>query len=616
MIKLAINLILSFSLLVGEMGQKTDLERKVSLELTNVSLKEAIDYLQTNYGVKFSYVDNMMPLQRKLTLKAKNESLKSVIDGLCDQTSLGYQLINKQIVLKPGSPEPKVETNDSVLHKSREASSKPAPEINESIPKKTPSVFEKEAERPDSLPETEIIEAVVSSEPVIASNESVEASENRRTVGSSFKRKSDRSEEYSAKWQETIEEDTKESEPKTEKEYFWEKWFKPKAPSHDSTAYKVRPFHFGFIYPLSTNGLEAGQYVNNFSMHVLAGYAAGLDGLEFAGLANIEKDYVKGIQFAGIGNLTGHHVDGIQFSGIANISGGDVEGAQFAGILNTTAGISKGAFFAGVGNLTGNYTEGGLFAGVLNMVADSSKTAQFAGVTNINVGPNKGFQAAGVLNVSGDIVGSQIAGAANIAAGDIQGLQLSGGLNIARNVKGSQIGILNIADSVSGASIGILSLVRKGYHHFEIWGGEALHANAALKLGVSSFYNIFALSAILEPDNSGWAFGYGIGSQINIGPKLRMNIDAISYAIFDERNKIRDWDHYNGLNQLKLNFGWELAKHLTLFAGPTFNVQVSDTDLNVEGDLTNSLAPYTFYDESFNNTNVKMWAGFNAGIRF
>ena len=97
---------------------------------------------------------------------------------------------------------------------------------------------------------------------------------------------------------------------------------------------------------------------------------------------------------------------------------------------------------------------------------------------------------------------------------------------------------------------------------------------------------------------------------------MRMNLDAISFAIFDEHNTIRDWDYYHSVNQLRMNFGWELAKYLTLFAGPTLNVEVTDVSLNPEV-RSKGIAPYTFYDETFNNnTNIKIWAGFNAGIRF
>jgi len=95
-----------------------------------------------------------------------------------------------------------------------------------------------------------------------------------------------------------------------------------------------------------------------------------------------------------------------------------------------------------------------------------------------------------------------------------------------------------------------------------------------------------------------------------------MNFDLIAYQYFDDNNRIRDWEYYNIINQFRWLTSWQIAKHLSIYAGPTFNVQVSDAGLYPEG-VESPLAPYTFYDKTFNNqTNVKMWIGFNAGLRF
>ena len=483
MIKIVFNLIVTIFYLIAGPGQTNDLEQKINVNFNNVDLKQAINILQSNYDLKFSYVDNIIPLDTRISLKAKNESLGTVLSTICRQTNLDYQLINNHIVLKPSvviknikEQQNSEESNPSKnLEPERKKNSfvpdvkkapKPSSEITEDIFESTQDIFV--SAKPSVLPY----------ENKISDNKNSSIKINRRGMNQSFLKR----------------------------------WLSEKSVDEDTIEYEIRPFHLGFIYPVSTNGIEAGKYVNNFSVHILAGYSAGLDGIEFSGVGNVEKDFVKGIQFAGVANLTGKKVDGIQFSGATNITGGHVKGAQFAGAVNITAGNANGAFFAGAGNLINGYTEGGLFAGAINVVADSSQSAQFAGATNINLRSLKGFQAAGALNISGDMKGSQVAGAANIVVGDITGLQLSGALNVARNVTGSQIGVLNIADSVSGVPIGILSIVRKGYHHFEVWGGESLHTNAAFKIGVRKFYNIFALTAILEPEQTGWGLGYGIGA--------------------------------------------------------------------------------------------------------
>ncbi len=134
-------------------------------------------------------------------------------------------------------------------------------------------------------------------------------------------------------------------------------------------------------------------------------------------------------------------------------------------------------------------------------MSDSAQAVQLAGFTNVTSGSLKGFQAAGFGNFSKDVVGSQIAGFTNVATGNVKGVQIAGFLNAGKKITGSQIGFINVADSVTGVPVGFLSLVRHGYHHFEVWGGEALHTNVALKLGVDKFYNIFAASAVLDEEN-------------------------------------------------------------------------------------------------------------------
>jgi hypothetical protein len=243
---------------------------------------------------------------------------------------------------------------------------------------------------------------------------------------------------------------------------------------------------------------------------------------------------------------------------------------------------------------------------------------QTAGFANVDGGSVKGLMGAGFINVNKDsLTGFQVAGFGNICGGDVRGIQASGFINTAKKVKGMQIGIINIADSVEGLPIGLLSIVKKnGYRRFDIYGTEALYANMAFKMGVRSFYNIFTAGAQLKGDKFRFGTGYGIGGEAPIGNRGFVNIEAVSMHIW-EAEKIEP--ELNMLNRVTTTFGVRLGKTTSLYAGPAFNVMVSSQYLPGKTEPGSDIAPYTFYDHTFKgakDVNLKMWVGFNAGIRF
>ncbi|RRB04888.1 hypothetical protein [Larkinella rosea] len=356
--------------------------------------------------------------------------------------------------------------------------------------------------------------------------------------------------------------------------------------------YPIRPAQLGFVPPLSTNGIDNVLYSNRFSLNILGGYAAALDGVEFSGLFSLEKDYAKGAQFSGILNGVRNEVDGAQFGGVANIAGGPLYGAQFGGTVNVVGKSVKGAQFAGVANVSGGQLTG----------------AQFGGVANVT---------------KGNVKGAQVAGVANLAE-SVDGLQIAGVVNVAKRVKGTQIGLINVADNVDGAQIGFLNLSKNGYHRFEVWAGDALHANIGFKMGGNrKFYNIFAVGAAYPKNDNvrwnsvRWGYGYGIGTNQFIGKRNQLSIEAMSYQIQEEGNH---WDELNLLNQARVSFIFPLHNRLALTVTPTFNVQVTQMK-TIEG-IGTEWVKWEVYDKTFarrwsdEQTRVRMWPGLNVGIQF
>ncbi|WP_234735924.1 hypothetical protein [Tellurirhabdus bombi] len=345
--------------------------------------------------------------------------------------------------------------------------------------------------------------------------------------------------------------------------------------------YPKRFVQVGFIYPLSTNGLENNKVSNNLSFNLLGGYSAALDGAEFGGLVNLEKDYVHGVQFAGILNAVGAEVDGAQFAGIANVVGGPVFGPQFAGVANVVGKTVIGPQFAGITNVAGENTTGAQVAGIANVVEKNTKGVQIAGITNI--------------------------------AESVDGAQIAGILNVAERVKGVQIGLINIAKKVDGTQIGLLSLSQDGYKRFEIWGSDVLHGNVGFKMGGNKkFYNIFTVGATWPTDNKNrWGYGYGLGTNQPLGKRNQISIEAIAYQIHEQGTS---WDYLNMLNQARVSFIFPLVNRFALTVTPTFNVQV--TTLKTGEGIGTSWVKYDVYDQTFGNTRVRMWPGLNVGLQF
>lgn len=132
---------------------------------------------------------------------------------------------------------------------------------------------------------------------------------------------------------------------------------------------KYVPFHFSFIPPLSSNGINASQYTNGASFSILAGMSANERNFTFASISNVIANEARGLQFAGISNYIGKQGQGVAFAGMTNITKGIYKGVQFAGLLNTSKDIT-GLQFAGLLNIAGK-VRGVQFAGLLNIAEES-----------------------------------------------------------------------------------------------------------------------------------------------------------------------------------------------------------------------------------------------------
>lgn len=344
--------------------------------------------------------------------------------------------------------------------------------------------------------------------------------------------------------------------------------------------FTTRPFQLSFIPGVSTHGKLGSQVINNFSLNVLGGYTAGTNGIEIGGIFNIDKKDVKYVQAAGVFNIVGGEVNGVQIAGVTN------------SVLDSTTGLQA----AGVNNLVKGKFNGVQMAGVYNHVTDSVNGVQIGGVGNFAREKVSGVQIAGVMNFSNkETVGAQIAGV----------------INYSKKLKGIQIGVINIADTSDGYSIGLINIILKGYHKLSFSTNEVVQLNAAFKTGNSKLYSILLAGLTANDSNKVYSFGYGLGTELALTKRKNFTINP---ELTSQYLYLGTWDYHNILNKLYLNFNLKLHKYISIFAGPSYSVHISDQKTRVPG-YRFPVPPSGYKVNNFSN-KVNGWFGWNIGINF
>lgn len=601
-----------------------DLEKKISLKVKKAALTDVLRQLQEKEGIRFSYLNNELAGDTIRQFEMIDQPVSRVMDKLLEGSGAGYQWHNRQLIIKKGLPQTKPARAPKVPDTPTTTESPLAYTPEEEQPVAETEAVEPEPDRQANA-DIEIDIEKMSGEPVqndgllatvteapffaiadsleVAAASTVAEQDDSLAVEDSGLSYSDStSGRQSSHLIEEFEQVIKDAERYIEEVENYLK-NRRKEREKDTIDNEIKPFHFGLVYPISTNGVRAPELVNQVSVHLLLGMARGLEGVEFSGLGNIETEYIKGTQFAGLFNLVDGPVEGAQFAGLWNIAAEDLKGAQFSGLFSIADSV-----------------DGGQFSGLFN-VAEETEGAQFAGLFNVSDGLSHGIQGSGFMNVAEDLEGVQLAGFLNVAD-RMEGFQAAGFLNIADDIRGSQLGFINIADRMeSGVPIGFLSFIGNGYKALEVYTAEDFQANIAFKTGVTKFHNILAVGVEID-DQERWGFGYGIGSEWEFSRRFHLNTDLVYYRLIEHSYRTFPKEHFtveslNNLAKFRLLATVQLGRNLALFGGPTYNATFSRYRETPEGPIGPGLqVGNVFYDRTYNNTNYKMWIGFNAGIRF
>lgn len=422
------------------------------------------------------------------------------------------------------------------------------------------------------------------------------------------------------------------------------------------------PVQLSFLPMAGTNQFTSGFNTNIVSLNLIAGYNAGLSGVEMSAVMNILRFNMDGVQLAGTGNIVGGNVRGVQVAGAFNNVRGSVTGAQGAGIYNIVLDTVIGAQTAGVFNVLRGSINGAQLAGLFNVATENMNGLQGAGLFNYTKKDVKYGQLAGFMNLSRNLSGAQVSGFTNIASGDAIGLQISGFtnlcggelngtqiagfgnvarqgaseqisgfinvsadaqtqvasfLNVGKTVKGAQVALINVSDS-SAVQIGLLSFSAKGRHQVSFFADELQYLNVAFKTGTRKFYNIIQAGYGSYYGLHMYSYGYGFG--LEMGPAenrvhLCLEPGVRQYGDFENNKHPLNLNiHLDPLITVKLN-----KKNSQLVFGPTFNLfvqtgAIQNTDPTRSGVLQVDKSYPAVFDPVQGVIELENWIGFKLGV--
>ncbi|PSK94557.1 hypothetical protein [Taibaiella chishuiensis] len=374
---------------------------------------------------------------------------------------------------------------------------------------------------------------------------------------------------------------------------------------------KPRPAHVGIIYPLSTNGTEAPECSNRFSLHLLSGVSRNETAFCLSGISGVVRQNAQGLMLSGITNIVGDKARGAQVAGILNLARKATEGAAIAGIVNITADM-RGAQVAGFANIVRD-AEGAQVAGFINKartadaqvagfanLAQRSDAVQIAGFVNVSA-QGAGSQVAGFANLAGKTQGVQVAGFGNLSRSDA-GSQVAGLINIARKVKGVQVaGLINIAEE-SDYPIGLINIIKNGERQIGASIDESGVSMLTFRSGGRYLYGILGAGYNFKEDNARYALEGGIGFHIPLARYFRANVEMTAGALSDLKHNVY---YKSGLRVLA---AYKVANRIEFFAGPSIN------NLSYERDQDDIRDHYLWQHKGRNSING-IYIGGIAGIQ-
>lgn len=619
-IKLAVLLTLLCQLALK--AQTNHLSKRISLEVTDIPVGIAMEGIEVKGDFYFSYNSGLINTERRIDLNISNQTVKRTLDDMFFKR-LQYRSIGQHLIL--------YEKN---LRGSRTVLSGYITDASTGRGLHQATVYDLQRNRVAITDQGRFSMEVVSGSGPVTLNVSKAGYRDQLMYI-----KPEQAVEVSTQlfpWEEGIEGLTAKVPDTTLNNLQSRRlvrWIVPSTAivvSRNLDLYEERDYQVSFLPFLGTNGKLSGRVKNKFSLNILGGYSAGLEGIELGGFGNVNRKSAKGIQIAGFGNVNGEHTYGIQVAGLSNYSGGRTGGLQVAGFSNLTLGNMNGVQLAGFVNVLRGEFRGLQLSGFTNVNTGDVDGMQLTGFVNIGLKDVNLMQVSGFYNQAINVEGAQITGFANLVTGDVNafqiagfsnmatnvnymqvagflnvslennnGIQIAGFMNYAHFIEGLQVSVINYADSIgSGIPIGLLSIVNKGLHRLEFSANEIFPFNVGFKTGVPEFYNI-----VRTGFNGNWLHAtYGVGTEFYTWLHSLISIE-LEYSALISRNMN---DLMGGMVRLTPAYKFPFGKYYAVSIGPTIAMGAVD---NPEEGETPALSSAPIIDRQQPANRLQMWIG-------
>lgn len=372
-----------------------------------------------------------------------------------------------------------------------------------------------------------------------------------------------------------------------------------------------------------------GGSMQGFNIAGLLNYSGkNMSGIQVAGLSNYSNKNIEGIQAAGALNFAHGDISGIQATLGANVTLQDMEGIQMSGLFNLATDRMSGLMLSSGGNISLNDMEGLMISGLFNVSTDDASGLFITGGGNVAADNLEGLMISSLFNIATDNIdgllitgglnyaenqnGLLISGGANIAQ-QMNGLQIGGLFNYANKATGMQIGLLNVAHKFNGASLGLFSIYGNGRKNIDVRFSDAGFTDFAITTGTHRFYNaaIFGINPLI--DRNIYRVGAAFGLEKNINDSFR-SIESDQLFVNQEFSVLHHFeDSWNKKTNLIFSYkyliGHRLNSGVSIYAGPTYNMQVSRVN------SSNDYTWYSIWSPQRKGRQYRFWVGFTAGIR-
>lgn len=123
-------------------------------------------------------------------------------------------------------------------------------------------------------------------------------------------------------------------------------------------------------------------------------------------------------------------------------------------------------------------------------------------------------------------------------------------------------------------------------------------------------YTILKNGFTAGQDDNYVTYGLGLGTIVNLTDRFKMSIEGSSNHII----KSGFTPNFDLLCRADMTLRFKLNDHFSAFSGPSFNIYLSEYDLDSESAAFK--VPYSLYSKNWwnNNGSTSIWVGRTAGV--